>query len=87
MKILKIEHESLRHDNKEDDMDLLDVLVEYLPGVIVKCSMYRAHYKRLLCQEIIMKKYHVPESDLNDFVDLLRDEFNADHFYDEDGES
>jgi hypothetical protein len=82
MKILKIESISQHYNDRKDNMDLMNLLVEYDGGVTGHASMYRAHYDRLIYQESLQKKYNIPECDLNVLEDLLRDEFETDHFYD-----
>jgi len=82
MKIIKIESINRHRDDREDDMDLMNVLVEYAGGVTGNASMLRAHYDRIIYQEKMMKDYGIPENEFNILEDLFRSEFNTDHFYD-----
>ena len=82
MKILQIKNINQHYHNRTDDMDLINVLVEYDNGSTGNVSMYRARYDRQIYQENLMKKYNIPESDINILMAFLRNEFDTDHFYD-----
>lgn len=82
MKIIKIEDVTLKYDDKEDDMDLLNILVQYAGDIMRNDYIYRAHYNRLVHQAEMMEKYNIPEYEFDILEELFRSDFNADHFYD-----
>jgi hypothetical protein len=82
MKIIKIESINQHHDNREDNMDLMNVVVEYEDGIIGNVYLYRANYNRIIHQNFLAEKYGIPECELYKLGDLFLDEYEADHFYD-----
>lgn len=82
MIIIKIEDITLKYDDKEDGMDLLKVLVQYDGDIMRNDYMYRAHYNRLVHQAEMMKEYNIPEHEFDILEELFRNDFEADHFYD-----
>jgi|GEM_PF-4269588 len=83
MKILKIQDITPFRGKEPNDMDLLNCLVEYNDGVTGNSYMYRAKYDKLIFQADLIKKYNITEYELNVFTDLIRDEIDTEHFYNE----
>lgn len=63
-------------------MDLLDITVEFKEGGIGKAYMYRANLNLLLKKDELVSKYKIPENEVDDFIDLVRESIDADRFYD-----
>jgi len=82
MKIIKVEDVTkYGFDDRENDMDLMNILIDYGDGVTGNSYMYRAHYNRLVYQEALIKQHNIPQWEIDMLENLFITDFEADRFY------
>ena len=82
MKIIRVEDVTkYGFDDRENDMDLMNVLMDYGDGITGNSYMYRAHYNRIVYQDALIKQHNIPQGEIDILEDLFRADFASDHFY------
>jgi len=82
MKIIKVEDVTkYGFDDRENDMDLMNILIDYGDGVTGNSYMYRAHYNRPVYQEALIKQHNIPQWEIDMLENLFITDFEADRFY------
>lgn len=84
MKIIGVLYEPEPNKKKQHFSDFVNVEVEYKTGVHGQATFTRARVHRLLFQEELQKRFGISDELLNEFYEKCSEDFQAEHFWDED---
>lgn len=80
MKILSVVETPNQQKNPKN-MDLLTLTVEYNNGETGKAYLYRANVVLMMLKEKLLAK-GISETEIDSFINAVKDSYEADHFYD-----